>query len=516
MRRPRRGPRAAAVAIAGLGLVAAVLPAAALAAARSQAPAAGPTLKLITAQNTITVPKFGKGPVFVDPGVWVASLGSALEFDVQRVTYLKPITITQVIHLPGGGTRVLALPRSVLDGFNGLRNFARLTIRNKGGKVVGRGLTDLCPDSFDPERTSPDSPASSPYPQFCAAFDPFQKSNVWGIARGWAVDPFENFGTAGFRLALGTYRATVSITRPYTGLLHISPADATATVTLDVVKSGGPVSAARGRGRTSGRPLPSLPRNVPLLANPPKDALPDLVPLPSWGITTSHTGHQDLLNFGATVWIGGSGPLDVEGFRSNGSPIMKAYQYFWRDGHVIGRVRAGTMGFDSAKGHNHWHFQQFAQYRLLNSAKSVAVRSQKVGFCIAPSDAVDMLLRGAMWQPPQIGFFGACGSPTSLWVQEYLPLGWGDTYIQSVAGQAFDITHVPNGTYYIEVIANPEKVLRESSMRNDVSLRRVILGGKPGHRTVRVPAWHGIDPENVAPPVPVPVPVPTPIPSPSG
>jgi hypothetical protein len=51
-------------------------------------------------------------------------------------------------------------------------------------------------------------------------------------------------------------------------------------------------------------------------------------------------------------------------------------------------------------------------------------------------------------------------------------------------------------------------------MRNDVSLRRVILGGKPGHRTVRVPAWHGIDPENVAPPVPVPVP--TPIPSPSG
>jgi hypothetical protein len=23
----------------------------------------------------------------------------------------------------------------------------------------------------------------------------------------------------------------------------------------------------------------------------------------------------------------------------------------------------------------------------------------------------------------------------------------------------------------------------------------VILGGTPGHRTVKVPAWHGIDPE---------------------
>jgi hypothetical protein len=28
-----------------------------------------------------------------------------------------------------------------------------------------------------------------------------------------------------------------------------------------------------------------------------------------------------------------------------------------------------------------------------------------------------------------------------------------------------------------------------------VSLRKVILGGKPGHRTVRVPAYDGIDPE---------------------
>jgi hypothetical protein len=71
-------------------------------------------------------------------------------------------------------------------------------------------------------------------------------------------------------------------------------------------------------------------------------ALPDLVPLPSWGIAVSHPRHQthDYLDFGATVWIGGNGPLDVEGFRSNGSPIMKAYQYFWRNGHVIGRVRA--------------------------------------------------------------------------------------------------------------------------------------------------------------------------------
>jgi hypothetical protein len=500
--RRRRGLHGAAVVLAGLALTAPVMTAPAQAAVQSTAQ--GPTVKLIVAQKTISVPSFG-GQVFLDPGVWVASLGSALQFDVQRVTYSRPVTIAQVISLPGGGTTTVALPRSVLDGFNGLHNFLGLTVKNSHGKVVARGRIGFCPDSFDPERATPDSPASSPYPQQCGAFDPFQKATVWGIAKGWAVDPFEEVGRA-YRLALGTYHVTVVINHPYLRLLGISPRSAKASVTVKVVP---PTTPFRNR-RTPAAPLPSLPRNVPDLASPPKTALPDLVPLPSWGISTSHAGKLDLLNFGATVWIGGTSPLDVEGFRSNGSPVMQAYQYFWQNGHVIGRMRAGTMGFDSAPGHNHWHFQQFAEYRLLNSTKGVAVRSHKVGFCIAPSDGVDLLLPHAVWQPTSIGFVGQCGSPTALWVQEYLPVGWGDTYFQTVAGQSFNITHLPNGTYYIEVVANPLRVLHESNVGNDVSLRRVILGGTPGHRTVRVPAWHGIDPENGPPPGPVPLPTPSP------
>jgi hypothetical protein len=232
------------------------------------------------------------------------------------------------------------------------------------------------------------------------------------------------------------------------------------------------------------------------MSHPPQAALPDLVAQPSWGIFTNRGGSgRDLLSFGATVWVAGNSPLDVEGFRVGGSPVMQAYQYFWRNGHVIGRVRAGTMGFDSQKGHHHWHFQQFAAYRLLNASKKVAVRSHKVGFCIFPSDPVDLLLPRAEWQPTSTRPTGQCGSPTALWVQEMLPLGWGDTYFQFVAGQSFDITNLPNGTYYIEVIANPLHVLRETTTSNDISLRKVILGGTPGHRTVKVSAWHGIDPE---------------------
>ena len=138
-----------------------------------------------------------------------------------------------------------------------------------------------------------------------------------------------------------------------------------------------------GAGRARSGALPALPANVPTRASPPASSRPGLVPLPSWGIGVHHMGKKntpgkDVLTFGATVWIGGRARLDVEGFRSHGSPVMKAYQYFWKNGRIIGRARAGTMGFDARPGHDHWHFEQFAQYRLLNASKpscSAAARS---------------------------------------------------------------------------------------------------------------------------------------------
>jgi hypothetical protein len=64
-----------------------------------------------------------------------------------------------------------------------------------------------------------------------------------------------------------------------------------------------------------------------------------------------------------------------------------------------------------------------------------------------------------------------------------------DTCVQRHAREAFGITGLPNGTYYIE-IANPQHELFETSYHND-SLREVIIAG---HRAAQVPASRGIDP----------------------
>jgi hypothetical protein len=82
-----------------------------------------------------------------------------------------------------------------------------------------------------------------------------------------------------------------------------------------------------------------------------------------------------------------------------------------------------------------------------------------------------------------------------VWVRETLPLGWGDTYLQNVGGQALNITGLPNGTYYVSVEVNPLGLLYEQSTSNDTALRRVIIMGHPGHRTVCVPAINGVDQE---------------------
>lgn len=499
---PRWMLRSTAAAVAGL-TIAAALPTG-LASAKTVT--GGPTIKLVNAQNNITVARYGKR-VYLDPGIYVTALGAPLQFDVQRAGYGKPLTISEVIRVPGKPTVVRPLPAWTLQGWTGLHRFLRMTVKNAAGKTVAEHMLPFCPDSWDAQRSSPDSAGSSHFPMSCE-FSPFQLSNAWGIQRGWGVDPLSNFNTAGrLKLALGKYTVTMHITWMWRRFLHIRAADAASSVNVTVVKPGQcsfpclrhpattrPPAATR-------QPLPSLPASVPVMNHPPASILPDLVPLPSSNIRTIHfrntptSPSSDQLTFGATVWVGGHSRLDVEGFRSNGSPTMRAYQYFWKNGRVIGRTRAGTMGFDSKLGHVHWHFQQFAQYRLLNATKTVAVRSQKVGFCIAPTGGIDLLLPHALWQPRFFGFGGSCGSPSALWVREMLPLGWGDTYFQWVAGQAFNISHLPNGTYYIEVIANPGKVLHESNYGNDSSLRKVILGGTPGHRTVRVPAYHGIDPE---------------------
>ncbi|WP_199854398.1 lysyl oxidase family protein [Streptomyces sp. CS149] len=222
---------------------------------------------------------------------------------------------------------------------------------------------------------------------------------------------------------------------------------------------------------------------------------PDLRSLPAYGITVSD-GYEDdpgkdYLAFSANVWNAGPAKLVVDGFRSPGKELMDAYQYFYdAKGKQVGYTPTGTMEWDPRPGHEHWHFTDFASYRLLKADKKESVRSGKEAFCLANTDAVDYTVKNANWHPDNTDLSTACGQENSISVREVLDVGSGDTYTQDLPGQSFDITGLPNGTYYIQVLANPENRLKETNHKNNSALRKVVLGGKKGARTVKVPAHH--------------------------
>jgi hypothetical protein len=74
-----------------------------------------------------------------------------------------------------------------------------------------------------------------------------------------------------------------------------------------------------------------------------------------------------------------------------------------------------------------------------------------------------------------------------------LDAGWGDTYGQYLPGQSFNVTNLPKGIYYIEVLANPDHKLTESNPNNNSALRKIKIGGKVGgKRTIKVYDYQGI------------------------
>jgi hypothetical protein len=213
---------------------------------------------------------------------------------------------------------------------------------------------------------------------------------------------------------------------------------------------------------------------------------PDLAALPAHDMSTENNAddHHDYLDFGATIWNAGSGPLVVEGFRQGANPVMTAKQFIYRDGQPVSSSNVGEFEFDTRPGHNHWHMEDIAQYDLLDAAGQRVVLSEKQSFCLAPTDPVDLTLKGADWHPDRNALWSACAGEASIWLREVLPAGWGDTYYQDVAGQSFDLTGLPNGRYQVRVTTDPAHKLLETNYNNNAALQPVEIGGTPGNRTV--------------------------------
>ena len=448
-----------------------------------------PSLRLVAGDDHITASRFPGDPIPLQLGTFVAAVGGPFELRAARRG--GEIHLRQVVPDGAGVRTVRTLPRDTLPNLDkGLPGFFVLTVADASGHEVARRRAPFCVPSYERSRVDDSGPDTLTYPMTGCFSTGLARTAVWGIERGWGVSGPQSVEV---RLPDGTYTVTVAIAARYVKLFDVPPKAATTALQLSVTTDetppcedpGEPCEPPNGLGAHDSDDHAS--RTTPVVATSAR-GLPDLVALPAHRIFAERDQEsgRDTLIFAATVWNEGPGALVVEGFRRPGTDVMDAFQYLYDNGKRVGRHDAGTLEYDRRDGHGHWHFTDFARYRLVDADREAVVRSGKEAFCLAPTDAIDLTLPTAHWRPGSTGLATACGVEDSIWIREVLDVGWGDTYVQSVPGQSFDITDVDNGTYLIEVKTNPDGDLRERRRDNNVSYTKVVLGGTLGARTVEV------------------------------
>ncbi|HWW01808.1 MAG TPA: lysyl oxidase family protein [Candidatus Acidoferrum sp.] len=153
----------------------------------------------------------------------------------------------------------------------------------------------------------------------------------------------------------------------------------------------------------------------------------------------------------------------VEGCETPGTHTLLSFTTETRnigDGDLaLGNPGTNSL-FQWASCHGHYHFEEFADYELLDGNGNVVASGHKVGFC---------LLDDHPWSPtasPQVKY--------DCWNQG-IQSGWADVYAAGLPCQYIDITGVPPGDYALKMVVNPYGLLAESDTNNNATLVPVTI-----------------------------------------
>jgi hypothetical protein len=109
--------------------------------------------------------------------------------------------------------------------------------------------------------------------------------------------------------------------------------------------------------------------------------------------------------------------------------------------------------------HGHYHYHEYASYRLLDTQGNVAASGHKQAFCVKDTDQVD----------PEAGE----GKYTCS--NQGVTIGWADTYRSHLPCQWVDITGVPPGDYVVEVTVNPTRHIVEHDYNNNIATATLTI-----------------------------------------
>jgi len=222
------------------------------------------------------------------------------------------------------------------------------------------------------------------------------------------------------------------------------------------------------------------------------ELLPDVVVRPITEIRIKKRTGVKLLRFASIIGNAGAGVVELKpdaprnsarnDCDGDGDPLndRKAFQRIYRDtdgdgvftrgvDEVLERRFAGCSVFHPA--HDHWHFEEFARYRLVKpKTKRIVASSEKVSFCVRDSIRFGPTMPGS----PFPAHYGTCTQDSVTG----LSIGWADYYGSTLPGQELDVRGLPDGRYCLRNEADPADRLRESDDGNNGRSTLLRIKGK--------------------------------------
>jgi hypothetical protein len=227
-----------------------------------------------------------------------------------------------------------------------------------------------------------------------------------------------------------------------------------------------PVSGATTNINFTATANPPLPLNYPDLS--------DLIPPAQ--ISIVGTGSARQLQYTHDTLNGGTGPLEILPVYNPASGNYQGFQHIYSlssDTWTVSQSIPVAAAFVFDVSHGHFHFP-FAGYGLYTSNPdgsigALVAASAKVGFCIDNSFVYDTLLPNAGF-----GSFGSCSDPTTL---RGLSIAAVDEYDQTDEGQSISIANLPDGTYWLRAVVDPQNFLAESDKSNNETDVQLAITG---------------------------------------
>ena len=191
------------------------------------------------------------------------------------------------------------------------------------------------------------------------------------------------------------------------------------------------------------------------------------------------------LFFSASITNIGPGPFVIKAVRGDERGAWRVSQRFQeRDGTQSERETPADMVW-GGHGHNHWHVQIGASYRLFALPGLRLVRSyEKVGYCFFDQVRFDPNLPDA--PKGQVFAKDTCDGRSTLALEMGLSPGWQDPYTWLLPDQRLDITGLLDGKYRLVAKADPNNWFRETDERNNVTWVDLALQTNAGSPRVTV------------------------------